>query len=357
MEGHRINAHTHLYSGLAPLGLPPLDPPPRHFLDILERRWWRLDRALEPETLRAASRFYIANALLAGTTAIVDHHESPNFIEGSLDVLADACEELGVRALLCYGVTERNRGRAEAEAGLAECQRFIETNRRTLVRGAVGIHASFTVSDESLREAGDLARRLGAVVHVHVAEDAADVEDAKRRGYEGPLERLLALDVLPPGSILAHGVCLSEEQVARAADAGLWLVQNPRSNEANGVGFASSLGTSDRAALGTDGFPSDLSAESAALLRIATERREAFAGLLPRQRAEASLRLARDRFGDCPDDRVDIEDDRVLHVVIADRDIVRDGALLTADLESIERDAERAAAQLFSRMNSMGEKQ
>lgn len=357
MEGLRVNAHTHLYSGLAPLGLPPLDPPPRHFLDILERRWWRLDRALEPDTLRAAARFYIANALLAGTTTIIDHHESPNFIEGSLDVIADTCEELGVRALICYGATERNGGRAEAAAGLSECQRFIETNRRPLVRGAVGVHASFTVSDDSLREAGDLARRLGAVVHVHVAEDVADVEDAKRRGYEGPLERLVALGALPPGSILAHGVCLSSDQALEADDSGLWFVQNPRSNEANGVGFAHSLGMSNRTALGTDGFPSDLSAESAALLRIATALGVPSAGLMPRRRAEASARLARELFDGWDDDRVDFLDGRVSNVVIAGRDVVQNGVLLTADLASIQRDAERAAAQLFSRMNSMGDNQ
>ena len=356
-----VDAHTHLYSGLAPLGLPPLDPPPRHFLDILERRWWRLDRALEPETLRAAVRFYLANALLSGTTAIVDHHESPRFIEGSLDVIADACEELGVRALLSYGATERNGGPAEAEAGLEECRRFIETNKRPLVRGAVGLHASFTLSDESLRKAGELARRLGAVVHVHVAEDVADIEDAKRRGYVGPLERLLALEALPPGSILAHGVHLSAAEVALAAEAGLWLVQNPRSNEQNGVGFAESLGESDRAALGTDGFPSDLAAECAALLRLATASGAAFAGLLPKLRVEASARLAEELFGARLDDRVEYEDDeakapgRPKNVFVAGRQVVAEGRLLSADHEAIRKEGARAAERLFSRMLSIGD--
>ena len=120
--------------------------------------WWRLDRALDAESLRAAARDYVARALLAGTTTLVDHHESPNLIEGSLSILAEACDDLGVRAVLCYGATERNFGREEAQRGLAECRRVPAS---PLVRGLVGLHASFTVSDETMREAGALARELG----------------------------------------------------------------------------------------------------------------------------------------------------------------------------------------------------
>lgn len=354
-RGGLINAHTHLYSGLVSLGFPPLDPKPRNFLEILERLWWRLDRALEPETLRAAARFYLANALLCGTTTLLDHHESPEMIEGSLDILADACEELGMRALLCYGVTERNGGRKEAEAGLSECQRFIETNTRSLVKGAIGIHASFTVSDETLREAGALSRRLSVPVHVHLAEDQADVDDAKRRGYAGPLERLLELEALPPSSIVAHGVCLSEAEVALAADSGLWLVQNPRSNEGNGVGFAASLGQSARAALGTDGYPSDMNAESEALMRLAEEHGVRDASLLPTLRQEASLRLVEEVFG-ALDDRVDVLDGSTHNVTVAGREIVREGELVSANLSLIRQEAAQSKERLFSRYSSIGGK-
>ncbi len=251
-----VNAHTHVYSALLPLfpESPPKDT--SSFLAILETLWWRLDRALDEHSLRAAARLYVAEARHAGTDVLIDHHESPNFIEGSLDVIADACQELGVGALVCYGATERNGGAAEALRGLDECRRFIMTNRRPLVRGAVGLHAAFTVSDETIRSAGDLCRDLGVPLHVHVAEDAID-----REGFA----RLLANDALMPGSILAHGVHLSEDEVREAQDLGCWLVQNPRSNEANGVGYASVLRASSRVALGTDGFPSALSAEADAL--------------------------------------------------------------------------------------------
>jgi len=266
-----VNAHTHLYSGLAPLGMPLPEESPVGFLKILETVWWRLDRALDEASLRAAARLYVAEALLAGTTTLIDHHESPNYIEGSLDVLADVCQDLGMRALLCYGATERNGGRAEAREGLQECRRFLESNTRPLVQGAVGLHASFTVSDETIQEAAALCRELTTVLHVHLAEDVTDVHDAERRGFHGPLERLESLDALIPHSILAHGVHLDAAQVKRIEARDCWLIQNPRSNLNNRVGYPVALGTSRRVALGTDGYPADMTAEMEALVDVASE--------------------------------------------------------------------------------------
>jgi cytosine/adenosine deaminase-related metal-dependent hydrolase len=262
-----VNAHTHLYSGLR-VERRGSDPSPQHgqvtpgrfgssvFGRALVDHWWKLDRVLDRSSLRAAARLYAAEARLAGTDALIDHHESPNFIEGSLDVVADACAEMGVSALLCYGATERNGGPSEAKRGLEECRRFIETNRRPGIRGAVGLHAAFTVSDDTLRAAGRLCRELGVPLHVHVAEDTID-----RDGFA----RLVACDTLVPRSILAHGVHLTEAEVRHAESLGCWIVQNPRSNDANRVGYASALRASTRIALGTDGFPSDLGAEAGAL--------------------------------------------------------------------------------------------
>ena len=252
--------------------------------------WWRLDRALDARSLAAAARDYVARALLAGVTTLVDHHESPNLIEGSLPILAEACADLGVRALLCYGASERNFGREEARRGLEACRRVAAS---PLVRGLVGLHASFTVSDETIREAGALARELGTVVHVHVAEDRADVDDARRRGFAGPLERLMALDALPSGSILAHGVHLSPDQVRRAAAAGSWFVHNPRSNEGNRVGYAAALSATKRVALGVDGWEPDMAAEEAALKRLAAENGDAGVD----GRLAAGHALVAERFG------------------------------------------------------------
>lgn len=358
----RVNAHTHLYSGLAPFGMPPPEAEPENFLQILERVWWRLDRALDRASLVAAARYYVAEALLAGTTTLIDHHESPDFIEGSLDVLAGACRELGARVVLTFGASERNGGREEGRRGLAECRRFIRAGGEGpggLVRGMVGLHASFTVSDDTVREAGELCRELAVPLHVHLAEDRADVEDARRRGYPDPLARLLALDALPPGSILAHGVWCGPEEVRRAAAAGLWFVQNPRSNRGNRVGYPAALGESPRVALGTDGYPADMTEEAAVLRREAAAHGED--AQVVERRVEAGWELAADRFGlpfaplapGGAADFIALEGDRVTHVVVAGRHLVADGRLLTADREAIRAEATRQAPRLWQRMRAL----
>jgi cytosine/adenosine deaminase-related metal-dependent hydrolase len=343
-----VNAHTHVYSGLAPLGMPAPERAPENFVQILGRVWWRLDRAIDEASLRASARYYIAEALLHGTTTIVDHHESPNCIDGSLDVIADACDELGVRAVLCFGATERNGGRDEARRGLAECRRFVRANTRPHVKGVVGLHAPFTVSDETIREAGALCTELKTVLHVHLAEDRVDVDDAIARHYAGPFNRLRALDALPDGSILAHGVHLREAEVREADECGCWIVQNPRSNRNNRVGYPGSLGCSTRVALGTDGFVSDMRAETAALLDESARCEEDREVVL--RRVEGGHVLAAELFG-AIDDRCEMDENaRVARLTIAGRVVVRDGTLQTGDLEEIRRRAREAATELWRRM-------
>jgi cytosine/adenosine deaminase-related metal-dependent hydrolase len=359
----RVNAHTHVYSGLAPFGIPAPEPEPENFVQILERLWWRLDRALDRDSFRASARYYAAESLLRGCTAIIDHHESPNLIEGSLDILADACQELGLRAVICFGATERNFGREEARRGLAECERFIRSNTRPLVKGVVALHASFTVSDETIKEAGDLCRELGTIMHVHMAEDGADVVDAKQRGYEGPLERLEALDALPKGSILAHGVFLTEAQVRRVGERGCWMVHNPRSNHGNKVGYSRYLGASELVGLGTDGYPSDLAEEREVLYRLGAEHGESREVLERRTRGGYAMLegffegpfapLAEGSVADVV--AMDMVDGspRARHACVDGRLVVQDGKLLTADHPAIVAEAKEQSVRLFEKMRAM----
>ena len=393
VRGAEVNAHTHLYSGLAGLGMPPPQPAPENFVQILERVWWKLDRALDAASLRAAARLYVAEALLAGTTALIDHHESPVFLEGSLDVLADAAQELGCRLATGYGATERNGGRDEARRGLEECRRFALANKRPLVRPLVALHASFTVSDRTISEAGDLCRELGIPMHVHVAEDQADTLDAHKRGYEGAYHRLAKLDALPPGSILAHGVDLDDPAVHVAETNGLWLVQNPRSNRGNRVGWPYALSATTRVALGTDGYPATMREEWVAaadgMIENADRRAAEDPEILLRRRHGAH-RIAAERFGAAfgshPESghaadiaihsapggtssalatvledvdlfrarrRLDPAIARPRHVVSAGRLVVRDGRLLTGDEAAIRAEASEQAARLWSRMGAL----
>jgi cytosine/adenosine deaminase-related metal-dependent hydrolase len=270
-------AHTHLYSALARfLPLPP--PVAGNLRATLEKIWWRLDHALDVELIRLSARLGIADAVAHGVDTLVDHHESPNCIAGVLDILAEEFERAGVRGVICYGATERNAGLREARAAFEETDRFLSAQRRPLVRALVGVHAAFTVSDETLRGAGQLARKHGVALHMHVAEDEFD-RDA--------WQRLTAADAIVAGSIFAHGVHLSALEVRRVAESGCWLVQNPRSNQHNGIGYARLGPAGDRVALGTDGWDGDIRAETQALGPDAE----------PEQRLAASRRLGEWIFG------------------------------------------------------------
>jgi putative selenium metabolism protein SsnA len=256
-----VCAHHHLYSALA-RGMPYELEPPANFLQILQRVWWRLDRALDAPALRLSALRGGLDALLAGTTTIVDHHASPNAIDGSLDIIAAALEKLGLRSVLCYEVTDRD-GPARAAAGVAENLRFLCTTR-PLARGMMGAHASFTLSDETLAACVDGAAGAGVGIHIHVAEDGADERDALARSGMRVVERLNAAGAINGASLLAHCVHVDRAEAAVIGASGANVVTNPRSNMNNAVGHSPLGRDSQRLALGTDGIDGDMFTESQA---------------------------------------------------------------------------------------------
>jgi putative selenium metabolism protein SsnA len=290
-----VCAHHHLYSALA-RGMPYRLEPPETFVQILQRVWWRLDRALEPNDVELSAMAGGADALLSGTTTIVDHHASPNAIEGSLQRLAGPLADLGVRAVLCYEVTDRD-GPERAAAGIEENRRFLK-EPLPLVRGMVGAHASFTLSEETLAGCVEAAREAGAGIHVHVAEDAADERDAQARFGRRVVERLADVGALDRGALLAHGVHVDQREAALIHETGATVAHNARSNMNNRVGRAPVAGLGERLALGTDGIDGDMFAES----RTAFWRaREADASIGPEWalgRVAASAKLAGRLFGE-----------------------------------------------------------
>ncbi|HSK22140.1 MAG TPA: amidohydrolase family protein [Egicoccus sp.] len=227
-----VCAHHHLYSSLA-RGMPAPPRTPTDFGEILELVWWRLDQALDLDMIRWSAMLGALEALEQGTTAIVDHHESPGAIEGSLSVIADACAEVGVRVVCAYGVTDRH-GSDGARRGLEENRRFLAGGGR----GMVGVHAAFTCSDRTLEDAAGLAADLGVGVHIHVCEGTQDADAPAR------LAALTRDDWL-----LAHGVNLP-------TDAGLsgTIAHNPRSNLNNAVGYARPVRFTNPVVLGSDGI-------------------------------------------------------------------------------------------------------
>jgi len=264
-----VCVHHHLYSTLA-RGMPGPAEPPRSFPEILERIWWRLDRALEPESIRLSALLGAVEAAKAGTSSLIDHHASPEAVDGSLDLVADALTEAGLRGVVCYEVTDRH-GTARGRQGIAENVRFLQENRRDLVRGMMGAHASFTIGPETLERLVEEARARRAPIHIHLAEDQCDQRDALEHYGVRTAHRLVRAGALGEGDLVAHGVHLDEEEQRLVRDAGAWLVHNPRSNMNNGVGYAPVLRMGTRVALGTDGIDGDMFSETRACYLKARE--------------------------------------------------------------------------------------
>ena len=257
-----ICAHTHFYGAYA-RGLAIPGPPPRDFPQILERLWWPLDKALDRESVRASALVCLVDAIKHGATSLIDHHASPNFIDGSLDVIGDAVDAAGLRAVLCYEVTDRD-GRDKMQAGIAENLRFMEASAaHERLRGTFGLHASLTLNDESLRACAD-AIPAAAGFHVHVAEHEADQGDSLVKSGLNVVERLDRFGIMNEGTIAAHCVHIEAHERDILLDRGVWVSHQPRSNMNNGVGAADIDGLLEagiKLCLGNDGFSNNMWAE------------------------------------------------------------------------------------------------
>lgn len=254
-----ICAHTHFYGAFSRgLGIP--GDAPKTFTQILDKLWWNLDKALDEDGIRYSALVCLVDAIKHGTTTLIDHHASPNAIEGSLDAIAEAVSQSGLRASLCYEVTDRD-GPEKAEAGIQENLRFIRRiQERELsdqnLRAHFGLHASLTLSDETLERVSEVCP-AGIGFHIHAAEGLADQEDSLEKSGLRVLFRLDKFDILRPQTILAHGVHLDSDEIERLAVRGSWLTHQPRSNMNNAVGVApieKMLEAGVRVGMGNDGF-------------------------------------------------------------------------------------------------------
>ncbi len=249
-----ICAHTHFYGAYA-RGMAIPGPAPKDFPEILQKLWWPLDRSLDAESIEYSVLPCLVDAIKHGTTTLIDHHASPNAIDGSLDIIAGAVESSGLRAVLCYEVTDRD-GEEKMKAGIRENVRFLERTKNPLLAGTFGLHASITLSDSSL----DLCRQAvpdNVGFHVHTAEHEADEYDSLDKSSMRVIDRLQKHGILGPKTITAHGVHFDVREIQILAGTGTWLSHQPRSNMNNGVGVAqieSMLRAGIKVCLGNDGF-------------------------------------------------------------------------------------------------------
>ena len=196
-----ICAHTHFYGAFA-RGMYIPGEPAKDFPEILRKLWWPLDRALDLDGVQSSAEVCLVDAIRNGTTTLIDHHASQTAIDGSLDAIAAAVGASGLRSVLCYEVTDRD-GPAAAAAGIRENVRFASAVRRSpsdaRVASTFGLHASMTLSDETLEACRAESQRF----HVHVAEHPADAWDSQNRSGRRTVERLHSFDITGPESIFA----------------------------------------------------------------------------------------------------------------------------------------------------------
>jgi cytosine/adenosine deaminase-related metal-dependent hydrolase len=347
-----VCGHHHLYSTLARY-LPAPPRRPESFVEILELVWWRLDAALDLDAIYWSAALGAAEAVRCGTTGIVDHHEGPSAIEGSLDAIARACADVGVRVVATYGASDRwdDRGTLRAvhdappsamtdgaRRGLAECERFVRTGGR----GMVGLHAAFTCSTETIEAAAGLARDLGVGVHVHVGEDAVDADAARRLAT-----------LTDDRWLLAHAIHV--DQPLRGT-----IAHNPRSNMHNSVGYARPADCDNPVVLGSDGFGADMLEE----YRLAFAAHRAHDRTAEVDTAWRWLTATIDLVPECAADRVEWSDPvitpaytavrpglRAVNVVRDDGEVlVRDGLPTRVDLAELRAKAAEAATRVFARL-------
>jgi putative selenium metabolism protein SsnA len=260
-----VCAHNHFYSGLARGIMAHIKPCP-DFISTLKNLWWRLDRALDEESLYYSGLICSLEAIKSGCTAVIDHHASPNVIAGSLATLRQGFLKAGLRGMTCYETTDRNGGEKELRAGVDEnlaFARLIDTAKAKgdepyLMEAHLGAHAPFTVSDAGLEMLGDAVKRTGRGLHIHVAEDRYDVSHSHDRYSQDPIERLATHGLIDSKTLIGHGLYLSDADIAILNDRDAFLVHNARSNMNNHVGYNHKLSAVRNLALGTDGIGADM---------------------------------------------------------------------------------------------------
>ena len=256
-----INAHTHIYSGLA-RGLAIEGNNPTNFLEILEGTWWAIDRRLSLDGTRASAYATILDCIRDGVTTIFDHHASFGEIPGSLFAIKDVAKELGIRSCLCYEVSERD-GAEKTEEGIRENADFARWAKEAdddMIKAMFGGHALFTISDKTFEEMVKANDGLTGF-HIHVAEGMNDVYDSLRNYGCRPVNRLLYNGILGEKTLLGHCIHVSPSEMDIIKETGTMVVNNPESNMGNAVGCAPVLQMMQKGILvgmGTDAYTHDM---------------------------------------------------------------------------------------------------
>ncbi|XMB67135.1 putative aminohydrolase SsnA [Mycoplasmatota bacterium zrk1] len=258
-----INTHHHIYSAFARGMILKDSKPSKDFGEILENLWWRVDKVLNLEDVKYSAYATFMDSIKNGVTTVIDHHASQNYVEKSLFTLADVAKELGLRASLCYEVSDRD-GEEICNQAIQENVDFIKyanNDESDMIKGMFGIHASFTVSDKTLEKCVEAMGDLDAGFHIHTAEGIGDLHDSLNKYGKRVVERLHDAKILGKKTILVHCIHVNDSELELIKETDSLVVHNPESNMGNAVGCPPLLPIMDKGitiGLGTDGYTSDM---------------------------------------------------------------------------------------------------
>lgn len=256
-----INIHEHIYSAMA-RGLSINGYNPNGFLDILDGMWWTIDRHLTLEQTRQSALATYIDSIKNGVTTVFDHHASFGQIENSLFAIEDAAKELGIRTCLCYEVSDRD-GKDKAKASVMENANFIRhalADQTDMIAGMMGMHASFTISDETM-ELCAANKPVEVGYHIHVAEGIEDLHACLRDHGKRIIDRLMDCNVLGEKTLAAHCIYVNKHEMELLRDTKTMVVHNPESNMGNACGCPPTMEifhTGVLTGLGTDGYTHDM---------------------------------------------------------------------------------------------------
>ena len=361
-----VCGHHHVYSALSRgMGAPKKNP--ENFNEILEYVWWTLDKCLDAEMIEASALYTAMASIKNGVTFVIDHHASPNAIKGSLEIIANAFEKVGASHLLCYEISDRD-GLDKAGEGLNETSEYLKNHQ-----GLVGLHASFTVSDDTLKKAIELAKQTDTGIHIHVAEAESDQDHCVSTYGMRVIERLQKFGALESGkTILGHCLHLSENEKYIINNSPAWVVQNTESNLNNKVGYFNAEGLGENIMMGTDGMHSDMLRSAKAAFFVGQNFDTIGYDSVYRRFRNADKYLQSNGFkGHGPNNLVVLDYDtptpfntgnfyghfvfglesrHVQHVISNGRLIVENRKILTIDEEKILADARIQAERLWAKM-------
>lgn len=256
-----INTHMHIYSSFA-RGMD-IKGSTRNFDEILKNLWWKVDKSLSLDDIEYSAYATYMESIKNGVTTVIDHHASPMAITGSLERIAKVADHLGIRTSLCYEVSDRD-GIEKAEEGIRENIEFIKYADRKnsdMIKGMFGIHASFTVSNETLEKCKKAMENIDVGYHIHVAEGITDLNDAQEKYGKRVVERLNEYGIFKENTIAVHCIHINDYELDILKNSGCNVIHNPESNMGNAVGCSPAIKMLEEGlivGLGTDGYTADM---------------------------------------------------------------------------------------------------